>query len=94
MKKHKNLNMTVKDLKRILRKLPNDMHVVIPVISEDDCNLVFGFRHVRTAGILFCKFNEKKLARVIALNASTPDSNIKLQTENYDGAVVCEKILF
>ena len=41
-------NMYVKDLKKILNELPDDM----PIINEDDANHIYGFRHVRTAGVL------------------------------------------
>lgn len=45
-------NMRVKDLKNILNDLPDDMPIIIPVIDEDDANHIYGFRHVRTAGVL------------------------------------------
>ena len=45
-------NMYVKDLKKILNELPDDMPIIIPVINEDDANHIYGFRHVRTAGVL------------------------------------------
>ena len=33
-------NMTIADLKEIIKDLPNDMPVIIPVVDEDDCNRV------------------------------------------------------
>lgn len=45
-------NMRVKDLKKILNELPDDMPIIIPVIDEDDANRIYGFRHVRTVGVL------------------------------------------
>ena len=45
-------NMHVKDLKKILNELPDDMPIIIPVIDEDDANYIYGFRYVRTAGRL------------------------------------------
>ena len=87
---HKNVNMTVKDLRKILRGLPSDMAVVMPVISEDDCNYIFGFRHIRTAGILYSEY-EPKYSRVLAVNAAR-DSDISEQIKNRDA--VCEKVLF
>ena len=47
-------DMRVRDLKKIISDLPDDMVVVIPIIGEDDVNKIFGFRKVRTAGILSC----------------------------------------
>ena len=45
-------NMTVKDLKEVLNECPDNMPIIIPVIDEDDANHIYGFRHVRTAGVL------------------------------------------
>ena len=36
-------NMYVKDLKKILNELPDDMPIIIPVIDEDDANHIYGF---------------------------------------------------
>ena len=33
-------NMTTADLKEIIKDLPNDMPVIIPVVDENDCNRV------------------------------------------------------
>ena len=49
------MNMTVKELKDILKDLPDDMVVVIPATIEkidDDYNHIDCFMYVRTAGIL------------------------------------------
>lgn len=45
-------NMYVKDLKKILSELPDDMPIIIPVIDEENANHIYGFRHVRTVGVL------------------------------------------
>ena len=45
-------NMTVKDLKEVLNKCPDNMPIIIPIIDEDDANHIYGFRRVRTVGIL------------------------------------------
>ena len=37
-------NLTISELKKIVADLPDDMPVIIPVIDEDDCNQIFGFR--------------------------------------------------
>ena len=86
-----NVNMTVPDLKRIIAKLPDNMPVIIPVISEDDCNDIFGFRHVRTAGILFDEYEDDP--RVLCLNAAAYGVDIEYQVkEKID--IICEKVLF
>lgn len=61
-------DMRIKDLKDIINKLPDDMLIVIPVIDEENCNRIFGFRKVRTAGILVCECEEDREA--LCLNAA------------------------
>ena len=61
-------DMRVKDLKHILEQLPDDMEVIMPVIDEEDANHIYGFRHVRTAGVLI--FEGEQDREVLCLNAS------------------------
>lgn len=82
-------NMAIKDLKNIINDLPDDMPVIIPVISEDDCDHVFGYRYIRTAGILSCAFEEDK--RVLCLNGAN-ECDIADQVRNKN--VTCECVLF
>lgn len=82
-------NMTISDLKRIIGDLPEDMPIIIPVISEDNVNQIFGFRFVRTAGILSCESEEDD--RVLCLNGAN-EYDIADQVRNID--VTCECILF
>lgn len=82
-------NMTIKDLKNIIKNLPNNMPVIAPVISEDNSDQIFGFRFVRTAGILSCEFEEDD--RVLYLNAAN-ECDIADQVRHRD--VTCECILF
>ena len=46
--------MRVKDLKKIISDLPDDMIVVVPVIDEYNVNKIYRFKKARTAGILTC----------------------------------------
>lgn len=85
------INMTIKQLKRILRKLPNDMPVVIPVVLEDNVNSILGFRYVRTAGILRDDF-ERAEPRVLCLNGAAAGFDIATQVKNRD--VACERVMF
>lgn len=58
MEKNKT-DMRIRDLKKIINELPDDMVVVVPVIDEGDVNCICGFRKVRTAGIERDKRKEK-----------------------------------
>ena len=42
----------MEDLKEAIKDLPDNMPIIIPVITEKDVNLILAFRHVRTIGIL------------------------------------------
>lgn len=61
-------DMRVKDLKNIINQLPDDMLVVMPVIDENNANHIYGFRRVRTAGVLTCNGEEDRNA--LCLNSS------------------------
>ena len=84
-------NMRVKDLKDILNQLPDDMPVIIPVIDEDDANHIYGFRYVRTAGILTSQ--GEKDDRVLCLNAADKE-DIADQVYLSGKDVRVEKILY
>lgn len=87
------MNMTVKELKIILEKLPDDMNVIIPVIDEDDINKIHGFRYIRTAGILNETTEEYP---ALCLNAASATSNIEgqLKYSGYKTQVTCTKLLY
>lgn len=85
-------NMRVKDLKDILSQLPDDMPVIIPVIDEDDCNRMFGFRYVRTAGELACDGEQDR--EVLCLNAAADGKDIADQIYLSGRDVSVNKILF
>lgn len=40
------IDMRIKDLKKIIKNLPDDMTIVIPVINELNSNDILGFRLV------------------------------------------------
>ena len=55
------MDMKVRDLKIILNRIEDDdMDIIIPVLDPEDTLRIHGFRHVRTAGILSNKFEEKE----------------------------------
>ena len=83
-------NMYVKDLKKILNKLPDDMPIIIPVIDEDDANHIYCFRHVRTAGVL-ASYGEEDAC---CLNAAVDGQDIADQVHFSDIDVSVKSILF
>lgn len=89
-------NMTVKDLKKILKTLPNDMAVIIPVITTDDANDILAFRFVRTAGILECP--DEDPYRVLCINAAADGADIGTQigipSRKFDSLVSCVRVLY
>lgn len=88
-----NVNLTIKELKEIIKDLPDDMDVIIPVITEDDANDILGFRYVRTAGILTNKYEPNS---ALCLNSSDDGLDISSQIKMMAGEhnkTSCEKIL-
>lgn len=83
-------NMYVKDLKKILKELPDDMPIIIPVIDEDDANHIYGFRHVRTAGVL-TSYGEEDAC---CLNAAADGQDIADQVHFSGRDVGVKSILF
>ena len=84
--------MRVSNLKNIICDLPDEMLVVIPVVNEDDVNLIFGFRKVRTAGILGCLTESEK--EVLCLNGAADGKDIADQIHFSDKDVDVLKILY
>ena len=62
--------MTVADLKSIVGDLPDEMLIVIPVVDEEDVNHIYGFRKVRTAGILECNYECEEESKVFCINGA------------------------
>lgn len=91
-KNNKQQNMHVKDLKKILNELPDDMPIIIPVIDEDDSNHIYGFRYVRTAGELICEYEREP--EVLCLSTGTDGQNIADQIHFSGRDVGVKKILF
>ena len=85
-------DMRIKDLKDIINNLPDDMIVVMPVIDEDDANYIYGFRKVRTAGVLVCEGEEDREA--LCLNAAADDHDIADQVHFSGKDVSVKDILF
>lgn len=84
-------NMTIAELKRMVADLSDDMAVIIPVIDEDDCNRIYGFRFVRTAGLLSSEGEECRT--VLCLNTAN-EEDIADQVHFSGKDVSVEKILF
>lgn len=88
------INMTIEDLKDRIKDLPDDMPILIPVITEEDANNIQAFRYVRTAGILVCKHEEDDT--VLCLNAAADglDISTQLKKSGVDPEIECERVLF
>lgn len=85
-------NMLVKDLKKILNDLPDDMPIVIPFIDECDVNHIYGFCYVRTAGELIS--NCERDREVLCLNSAADGQDIADQVHFSGKDVSVNKILF
>lgn len=73
--------MRVGDLKKILNNLSNDMLIVIPVVDEDDVNMIYGFRKVRTAGILTSEYEAEDEREVFCLNGTMDGQDLADQVD-------------
>lgn len=85
-------DMRIKDLKQLIEHLPDDMLVIIPVIDEESVDHIYGFRKVRTAGILASETEQDREA--LCLNAATNDYDIADQVHFYGGDVDAVRVLF
>ena len=85
-------NMRVKDLKNILNDLPDEMLVIIPVVDLNDVNLIYGFRKVRTVGILRCETEED--SEVICLNGAADGQDIADQVWFSEKDVDVKEVLY
>ena len=81
-------DMRVRDLKKIISDLPDDMVVVIPIIGEDDVNKIFGFRKVRTAGILSCSSDINREALCINTAEDGYDGDCNSLEREEDGILL------
>ena len=89
---NENINTRIKDLKHIIEQLPDDMAVIIPVIDEEDANHIYGFRHVRTAGVLISE--REKDQEVLCLNAAADEHDIADQVYFSGRDVGVKEVLF
>lgn len=90
----KNNNLTVGDLKGFLGMLSDDLPIVIPVISEDDPDVILGFRHIRTAGILEdVNSTECRPDIVLCINTASEGNDIGTQLQNYRSDIICKEVI-
>lgn len=66
--------MRIGDLRTMIRDLPDEMVIVIPVIDKNDVNQISCFRKVRTAGILGCQWASEK--KVLCFNGAADGQDI------------------
>lgn len=83
--------LTIKELKKIIENLPDEMIIIHPVIDEIDTNKIYGFRKIRTAGILSSDYGEPQY--VFCLNSA---NNMDLCDQIYFSGmdVEVESVLF
>ena len=86
-----NMNLTVGKLKDIIKYLPNNMEVIIPVTIEEDANYITSFRHVKTMGIVSNEYEEQS---ALCLNSAQDGLDINGQLIKNGSDTVCDKILF
>lgn len=88
-----NINMTVKDLKEIIKDVPDDYPVIVPVVDEYNSNNILAYRYARTAGILENQYIDNQDKTVFCLNTANFDgANISDQVKSTDA--ICIKVLF
>ena len=85
------INVTVRDLMDCLEGLPDDMDVIVTVVTEDNGNNILGFRHVRTVGILENPYEEKP-ALCLAPSEGGADMYTLMNINKSD--TICKKGLF
>lgn len=85
------INLTIGELKKLIKDLPDDMDVIIPVTIEEDANYIVSFRHVRTLGVLSNKYEEKP---ALCLNGAQDGVDIKTQLNLNKLSTTCDKVLF
>ena len=86
--------MRVGELKEILKNLPDDMLIVIPVVDEDNVNSIYGFRKVRTAGILTCEYECEDEREVFCLNGTMDGMDLADQVYFSGRDVDVTKVLY
>lgn len=86
--------MRVGDLKEILNNLPDDMFIVIPVVDEDNVNRIYGFRKVRTAGILTSEHEAEDKREVFCLNGTMDGQDLADQVHFSGRDVGVKEILY
>lgn len=85
------INITVRDLKDILKGLPDDMNIIVTSTPEDDPNYISSFMHLTTAGVLKNPYEEKP---ALCLAPSTDGLDIKSLLDKNGSDTECMKLLF
>lgn len=92
MSYERGINVNVRDLRECLEGLPDDMDVIIPVCVDGDENVILGFKHARTIGILENPM-EAKPAFCIATARDGADMYTLMEL-NARKNTTCKKLLF
>ena len=87
-----NVNLTVGKMKELLKSLPDDMELIVPVCpDETNPNIIYSFLYVRSVGVLR---NEYEPNPGLCLAATTDGKDIKTLLDENKMDEWCEKILF
>ena len=89
-------NLTVGVLKSFLDGLPDDMQVVIPVMDMDNADEIYGFRFVRTAGVLKCPGENPERVFCVSALGTSGDIREQLKSPGYhaDNTITCERTFY
>lgn len=96
---HEDRNMTVGQLKECLKDIPDDIHVIFAVPDTVDTNHVYGYRYIRTAGILTDHLvegsgMEDATTLCLAVTAGGLDLHGLLEENKEYSHITCEKVLY
>ena len=83
-------NMKIKDLKKAIANLPDDMDVIIPAYEAGFENLPYGYRLVRLAGVLENCAND----RAFVLQTAARDDSITLKDTISRADAICIEELY
>ena len=86
------IDLTVGKLKNIIKDLPDDMDIIVPVCpDENDSNVICSFRHVRSAGVLDNDYVSKP---ALCLAATNDSKDIKTLLDENKLGTWCDRLLY
>lgn len=87
-----NVNLTVGKMKELLKSLPDDMELIVPVCPDvTNPNIIYSFLHVRSVGVLR---HDYEPGPALCLAATTDGIDINTLLDENKMNERCEKLLF